>query len=219
MSHLEIRLRLTRTELDRFREQRREPANPLARTRAGNWLRRMPFGSAIMSLSIPGLVAVSILLIAGVFYVSTPVAVINDMPVRARRILLLADESLDSTAKAQNDRLAAAGMVVDRGPALYVRRPSGGFVGAIAGITALIAGSDLPSRVEGELLLHPDVDAVYLISSFTEADDPALLTRLQTVIRDNGARVYLETAKAQPSPELQAIARESGGGLISPVRN
>ena len=219
MSRLEIHIRgVTRERLESRRDQSRQ-ASPLGGTRAGQWLRDKPAGPSILRLSPFGLAIASVAVVGGVLYISTPVALIGDVPVRGRHVLFLADDPLQNAANARIDLLTRAGMSVERAGARNVaRRSTGGFVGALNQIDDLIAASDAPSRVSQELAQHPDVDAVYVMSNFSGSDDRDRPAQLQALIRKNGVRLYLDTADKQPSPELLALAKESGGGVLQSAR-
>jgi hypothetical protein len=201
MSRLESRIDgITRTKLERAQQQNQPDS------RVEHWLRQMPMGPSILRLSPLGLAIVIVVLAAVIADVSTPVARIGPVPLRARHLLYMWDVRAGA---AQVRALEDAGIVVD----LVNLIGSGGIVPALDQLGAKIGGT-LPASLADELPKHPGVDAVYIFSSFAQASDPARLAELQALVRKNGVRLYLHTVDQPPSPALLAIAKESGGGLL-----
>jgi hypothetical protein len=204
MSRLEIRIDgITRTKLERAQQQNQPDS------RREQWVRQMPLGPSILRLSPFGLTIAVVVLAAVIADVSTPAARIGPVPLRARHLLFMWD---DSAGAAQLTTLEDAGIVVDS------VNPSGGgdgITGRLGRVAAMIGGT-LPASLADELPKHPGVDAVYVFSSFAQASDPARLAELRALVRKNGIRLYLHTVDQPPSPALLAIAKESGGGLLNP---
>lgn len=143
-------------------------------------------------------------------------AVIHGELVIGRHVVLVRDTSgsMNEPTRQENLKnqiysLKAAGIAVDEGG------EAKGF-----GVSSTMGSDNLLHQVEQALQDYPRVDTIYAFSDF-EITDAAYwkshrdgYRRLETILKEHGVRLYLSTVRYPPPPELVAIARQSGGGLI-----
>jgi len=135
-------------------------------------------------------------------------------PIRASHILLMVDvtssmEDGDKPEKLRQQEAALAAIPVSEKDDITA-----------FGISAQGRDGNLLNRLAPHLKSRGGVDAVYVISDFhpedqgADCDDGAGIGRFRRLIRQSGVRLYLSSVEMQPSADLQAIAEESGGGVI-----
>ena len=195
---------MTRSRLKRLRRSTRAPHTRFA---AAGWIAAGAAGIYGLGMLLPNMVAV----LSG-----SPSAVIRGQLLIAKHVVLIRDVSgsMNEPARQKNlasqiERLKASGITVDEG---------GGTQGF--GVSVTKHPENLFHRVAQALRAHPQVDLVYAFSDFelTGAgywqSDAEGYRQLEKILVSQRARLYLGTVKYPPPPELLALARRSGGGLI-----
>lgn len=191
----------------RWRRLRRLSRPSNAGAAIAGWLAAGVVGLYGLGALVPNMVAV----LSG-----SPSAVIRGELLIAKHVVLIRDISgsmnvpaRQENLKNQTERLKASGITVDEG---------GGALGF--GVSVTKDPDNLLHRIEQALGAYPQADAIYAFSDFEITDngywqsDREGHRQLESILAARRVRLYLGTVKYPPPPELLAIARQSGGGLI-----
>jgi len=205
MDRMEFRVsQMSESDLRRIKSRAERASNGPLRLRAGwaptIWLVIFVVAIGVLSLlSDSGTVRVKVL----------------DVPIRASHILILVDGTSSMDDDGKPEKLRQQQTALEAAIADHEEDAITAF-----GISAQGRPGNLLHQLENHLETRSRVDAVYVISDFqpedkdADCDDGAGIGRFRQLIRQNGLRLYLSSVQTQPSADLQAIAEESGGGVI-----
>jgi len=174
----------------------------------------LPLGGAGGSLPLPALLLCGALVIAAGMGGST--ILVNGVPIQGSHILVVEDVS----GSMGSSQVELARQKAQFGSSLFEGESQ------VWGFGVVSSGDDsnLLHVLQHDLPAKRGVDTVYVFSDFEPIDygidcnDLAGLDQFRQLIRSAPVRLYLSTVNMLPSSGLLAIAKESGGGLLSAAR-
>ncbi|MCZ6727378.1 MAG: hypothetical protein O7A98_08480 [Acidobacteria bacterium] len=144
----------------------------------------------------------SLAVAAALLAAQAPSSAIDPTDIRARRILLVVDDS-----GSMGSYLSQREDVLDQ---LAKRGVDVGNKVAISG-----SASGVREKITAGLAAHPNVDAVYLISDFHDGTDLVAndnFDRLKSFLLARNVSLYLGTVALKPCPDQIRLADLTGGG-------